>query len=1008
MVIAPLPPDESQRTAGLNDYDDLDSVAEREFDDLTYLASQICGTPIALITLVDSERQWFKSTIGLQEDQTLKASAFCAHAVLDKSLFVVPDALEDERFRNNPWVLDEPRVRFYAGAPLISPEGHALGTLCVIDRKPRRLEPSQAEALVALSQHVVRLLEMRGLVKSLGLQQHLLRGLVDAIPHVMFWKDRNSTYVGCNNAFAKSAGLVSPADIVGKTDYDLPWTREESDFYRECDQRTMTDGTSLIDIEETQLQADGAHLHILTTKVPLRDETGKVNGILGFYRDVTDRRLAEDRFQTIFQSTGIGIMLSDAFGQIVTPNRAFQAMLGYGEELNGVMQKTITHPADWETSAELYRQLVAGERKTFQVETRYISKDGREVWANTSVSRLENVGATGPVAVALIENITERKNAEQAVLASERFARSTVDALTAHIAILDEQGVIIAVNQAWRNFATQNPPAPSNFAQGINYLKLCESATGPCSEDALSVAAGIRSVLTGEGSEFELEYPCHSPTQQRWFVARVSRFGDDGPVRVVVSHENVTTRRLLQEKLRHDSLHDTLTGLPNRMLFNDRVEQCLKSFKRNPGKRFAVLFIDLDRFKIINDSLGHAAGDKVLITIAERLNTCLRKTDTVGREEQAVTTILSHDDDSHTVARLGGDEFTVLLENLRDDADAARVADRILDLLSQPIAFAEHELSTTASIGIVNGSESYANAHDLLRDADSAMYRAKADGKSRYTLFDSTMHQAAVARLELENSLRHAIGRGELLLYYQPIVSLATRKLHGFEALIRWQRGGRLVSPLDFIPIAEDTGLIVPIGTWVLTESCRQLAAWQTKFPSMSSLSMSINVSRKQLGDPQLVPHLEAMLLDTRLNPECLKIEITESALIHDTAVMFDTLTRIKATGVKLSMDDFGTGYSSLSCLHQFPIDVVKIDRSFIMQLEGRRNAAGVVRGIVALAHSLGMQVVAEGLETTEQVAFLQAIECDLGQGYLFAKPLPHALAEQMIGDQPMFRPKAA
>ncbi len=1008
MLSASLPPDESQRVANLNDYDVLDSAAERQFDDLTHLAAQICDTPIALITLVDSDRQWFKSKVGVQADQTSRASAFCAHAIHGKSLFVVPDALEDERFRDNPLVSGEPRVRFYAGAPLITPEGHALGTLCVIDRKPRRLTPRQAEALVTLSQQVVRLLEMRRLAKRLGLEQRLLRGLVDAIPHVIFWKDRNSTYVGCNNAFAKTAGLASPADIVGKTDYDLPWTRKESDFYRECDHRTMTDGIPLIDIEETLQRPDGPRSHLLTTKVPLRDESGNVTGILGVFRDVTARRLAEDRFRTIFQSTGIGISLIDASGALITPNRALQSMLGYDNDLNGVSIEHVTHPADLEASADLFRQLVAGERTTFQVETRYVAKDGREIWTNTTVSRLEEVGTTGPLAVAMIENITERKNAEQAMIASERFARATVDALTAHIAILDEHGVIIAVNQAWRNFATENPPAPSNFAQGTNYIKLCESATGPCSEDALSVGAGIRAVLAGEGSAFELEYPCHSPTQQRWFVARVSRFGGDGPVRVAVSHENVTTRRQLQEKLRHDSLHDTLTGLPNRMLFNDRVEQCLKSLKRNPGKHFAVLFIDLDRFKIINDSLGHAAGDKLLITIAERLNACMRKTDSVGRPEPVVTTILSHADDSNTVARLGGDEFTVLLENLRDDTDAARVADRILVALSQPIVFAEHEFNTTASIGIVNGNKSYENARDLLRDADSAMYRAKADGKARYALFDSTMHKAAVARLDLENSLRHAIDRDELLLHYQPIVSLATRKLHGFEALIRWNRGGKLVSPLDFIPIAEDTGLILPIGAWVLTESCRQLTAWQQKYPSMSNLSMSINVSRKQLGDPQLVPHLQAMLLDTGLNPECLKIEITESALIHDTAAMFETLSRIKATGVKLSMDDFGTGYSSLSCLHQFPIDVLKIDRSFVMQMEGRRNAAGVVRAIVGLAHHLGMQVVAEGLETIEQVAFLQAIECDLGQGYLFAKPLPHASAEQMIAEQPLLNSIAA
>ena len=585
------------------------------------------------------------------------------------------------------------------------------------------------------------------------------------------------------------------------------------------------------------------------------------------------------------------------------------------------------------------------------------------------------------------------RRAITALDAAERFARSTVDALTSHIAILDEAGTILAVNRAWREFAELNPPAPSAFALGSNYLSVCEAASGPCSEEAGAVAAGIRAVLSGERDSFSIEYPCHSPTEKRWFIARVSRFASAGPTRIVVSHENITARRQAEDRLRHDSLHDALTGLPNRVLFADRVERLLQRVKRDPTLQFAVLFIDLDRFKIINDSLGHAAGDSLLTTIAERLRQCLRGTDSIAiANAEAVDAPVEH-----TVARMGGDEFMILLDELREPADAARVAERVLAQVGEPVKFEGHDLITTASIGVVNGRASYQTARELIRDADAAMYQAKSAGKNRYVLFDSAMHEAALSRLQLESELRRAAKRGELLLHYQPIVSLATGKLEGFEALLRWKRQGKLINPVEFIPIAEDTGLILPIGVWVLEQACRQMKSWHQSGIVRPDLAINVNLSRKQLSDPDLLAHVQRSLRESGLEPRTLKLEITESMLMDDPDGASAIFGRIRETGAQLALDDFGTGYSSLSCLHRFPIDILKIDRSFVQNLEARRDTKAVVQAIVGLAHKLGMQVVAEGLETIEQVGSLRALGCDSGQGYHFSRPLSAEAVEKYL-----------
>jgi diguanylate cyclase (GGDEF)-like protein len=442
-----------------------------------------------------------------------------------------------------------------------------------------------------------------------------------------------------------------------------------------------------------------------------------------------------------------------------------------------------------------------------------------------------------------------------------------------------------------------------------------------------------------------------------------------------------------QTDITENKVSDALTGLPNRVLFLDRLERLIARAARRPGEMFAVLFLDLDRFKLVNDSLGHVLGDKLLIEIAQRLEQCLRASDTVARIGE-----------EHTIARFGGDEFTILLDGIKRVSDASVVADRIQQALGRPFQIDGHEIFMTASIGIATSATPYEQPEAVLRDADTAMYRAKALGKARSELFDTEMRDRALVRLQLETNLRRAIDRGEFQLHYQPIVSLATGRITGFEGLIRWRQAERgMVSPADFIPAAEETGLILPIGGWVLREACRQMAAWEMMLAPDPSLTISVNLSAKQFLQANLTEQIETVLRETGLPASGLKLEITESTIIENVESVSARLLRLKDIGVQLAIDDFGTGYSSLSYLHRLPIDSLKIDKSFIHAMGKGKDSTQIVRAIIGLAHNLGLDVIAEGVETEEQRAQLAEWGCEFGQGFLFSRPQRSEIARTLI-----------
>jgi PAS domain S-box-containing protein len=528
---------------------------------------------------------------------------------------------------------------------------------------------------------------------------------------------------------------------------------------------------------------------------------------------------------------------------------------------------------------------------------------------------------------------------------------------------------------------------------------------------ALVLGAAEKAQMTGRGERLEYRI-LHKDGTWRVLESTASVIrGPNGETEgLVVVNRDITDRKRAEEMLAHNAFHDGLTNLANRTLFLDRLGRALATSRRHADFKFAVLFIDIDGFKIFNDSLGHNAGDALLIQISERLTNCLRRADTVSRPR------LRDDGEAgvgeSTLARPGGDEFVVLAEDLRDPSDAVRVAERIQQKLAPPFNVEGHEIVVTASIGIVFNSDSKAEAPDLLRDAEIAMYRAKHTGKARCEVFDNAMHAGALKRLQLETDMRRGIDNGEFRVYYQPIISLQHDSIVGFEALTRWHSPKGLVMPADFIPVADETGIILAINRQLLPEACRQVLSWQQLFPSDPPLSLSVNVSPKQFAQTDLAAQIGELLQQSGMNPHCVDLEITETIAMADAERSGGVLAQLKALGVGLDIDDFGTGYSSLSRLQRFPVDTLKIDRAFVSRMDSDQETHEIVRIIITLAHNLGLKVVAEGVETQAQLALLRHLGCERAQGYLFSKPVDHdtilKLLETNRAEAPGARFKAA
>jgi diguanylate cyclase (GGDEF)-like protein/PAS domain S-box-containing protein len=565
----------------------------------------------------------------------------------------------------------------------------------------------------------------------------------------------------------------------------------------------------------------------------------------------------------------------------------------------------------------------------------------------------------------LVNEVIERHQIEDALRESEEryalAARGANDGLWD----LDLRSDKIYYSSRWKSMLGYNKEEISNSL---------EEWLGRVYEpDRAKVEANLAEHIEGSLSHLECEYRIrHKDNKILWVLVRglAVRDAEGRAYRLAGSHSDITARKKVEEQMVHDAFHDHLTGLPNRALFMDRLQHVIESSRRRDSHDYAVLFMDLARFKIINDSLGHEVGDKLLIELGKRLKVCLRPGD--------------------TVARLGGDEFAILLDQIADKTDIEEVVRRIEKEVVAPFHIRGHKLFTSQSIGIAAKLQRYATPDDILRDADIAMYQAKSFGGARHVFFDTVMHSTIIARNELEGELRSAVDRHEdFVLYYQPIMNLKDRSIRGFEALIRWRHLTKgIIQPNDFIPLAEETGLIIPLSKWVLRQACRQLRVWHDMYPSRTPLKISINISSKMLLEEDLVDIIANCLREEGVKGECLAIEITENLILESSDAIRETLQALQRMGLSIHIDDFGTGYSSLSYLHNFPVNVLKIDRSFISKISANGDDLEIVRTIIAMAHNLKLDVIAEGVEQEHQLSAIHGLDCAYGQGFFFSKAI--------------------
>jgi diguanylate cyclase (GGDEF)-like protein/PAS domain S-box-containing protein len=700
----------------------------------------------------------------------------------------------------------------------------------------------------------------------------------------------------------------------------------------------------------------------------------------GMIRDITARkriedalREARDRFRSIFDYAPIGVAMVSLEGRYLQVNRSLCEILGYTEEeLQALTWQEITHPDDLAASSAYACRIVEGEFPSYHLDKRFLHADGHTVWASLSVSLVRDSEGEPLYFVSQIQDVTERKRAESALRESEQRFRGSFERAATGMALVGTDGRFLRVNKSLCEILGY----PERELLGKTFQEI----TYP---DDLEVdLEHLRRLLVGEVRTYQTEKRyLHKDGHVVWALLSVSVVHDeeDEPLYFVSQIQDVSERKVLEERLMSQAFHDALTGLPNRHLLVNRLAHALERTRRRGDRQAAVLFMDLDGFKVVNDSLGHDAGDHLLVLLAERLRRCVRPED--------------------TLARFGGDEFVVLLEDVEDPGEAVRVAERITNELKGPFVMNGRSLVAPVSIGIAQGNARTKNPLDLLRDADTAMYGAKNE-HADHRVFDPAMYERVLKCLELESDLRRGVENQEFVVHYQPIVDLETGETWGMEALLRWEHPEQgVLEPSKFMAVMEESGMAVSMGERVLEEACCQAQRWQEQDSLTPPLVVSVNLSAVQLERSDVARIGAEVLGKTGLDPRRLSLEVTETAYIRILEEGIATLDLLKDLGVGVTIDDFGVGYSSISYLKRLPAEILKIDRSFVRGVGEVEEDTAIVRMVIDLAHTLGMKVVAEGIEEWAQAALLAEMGCDMGQGFYYSRPLlPEAVPEFLAG----------
>ena len=794
-----------------------------------------------------------------------------------------------------------------------------------------------------------------------------LRVLLETIPDLVWLKDEAGVYLFCNQQFEHLYG-AREAQIVGKTDYHFV-DREQADFFRDHDRKAQAAGKPTSNEEWITFADDGRRVLVETTKTPMYDAKGQLIGVLGIARDITRRsqaeqavRDSEERYRVAFRTSCDSVNINRiADGCFVDTNEGFERMTGWRrDEVIGRSSLGLgiwVDPEDRRRMVEKLRQDGFCENMQF----RFRRKDGSELIGQMSVHAIPVDG--DECLLSVTRDITEQVRIEEALRQREQYQRALLDNFPFLVWLKDNSSRFLAVNKPFAEACGQ--PSPNHLV-GKSDLDIWPR------DLAEAYQADDRAVLES-GRPTNVEEPIEVGGKRIWFETYKSPvLIDEHVIGTVGFARDITERKATEEEVRRLAFYDTLTHLPNRRLLVDRLQQAIASSARS-GKQVAVLFIDLDNFKILNDTLGHGIGDLLLQQVAKRLEHCVREGD--------------------TVARLGGDEFVVILEDLSGEVfEGARqveiIGEKIHAELVRPYDLDGHQTNSTPSIGITLLTDRETTFEELMKRADMAMYQAKGAGRNTLRFFDPEMQAAVAARTALEGDLREGLKQGQLLLHYQPQVD-GSGTVTGAEVLVRWRHPLRgLISPIEFIPLAEETGLILPLGAWVLTTACNQLVSWSSD-PAMANLTLAVNVSARQFRQPDFVGQVLTTLETSSANPTKLKLELTESLLLDNVEEIILKMNALRSSGVSFALDDFGTGYSSLSYLKRLPLNQLKIDQTFVRDVLSDPNDAAIARTIVALAQSLGLSVIAEGVETEEQREFLAVSGCHACQGYLFSAPLP-------------------